>query len=820
MIMEYVSGGELFDYIVKHGRLKTPEARRFFQQIISGVDYCHRHMVVHRDLKPENLLLDEKNNVKIADFGLSNIMTDGDFLRTSCGSPNYAAPEVISGKLYAGPEVDVWSCGVILYALLCGTLPFDDEHVPSLFRKIKSGVFPIPDYLEASLVSLLTQMLQVDPMKRATIKDVINHEWFQKDLPIYLFPPINESEASIIDIEAVREVTERYNVPEEEVTAALLGDDPHHHLSIAYNLIVDNKRIADETAKLSIEEFYQVTPNKLQQHDSHRHPERIAPSISSKVTANLESTDASQQKPMAKRAKWHLGIRSQSRPEDIMHEVFKAMKNLDMEWKVLNPYHVIVRRRPDSSVPEPPRMSLQLYQVDARSYLLDFKSLVDEEAPGAGSACSSRHASLSLQTKPALMRGGGRNSSLSHSLSMDVSSPIQAAADVTPPPSPNGAKLSQMARINIEEKRGDIISEESRLKGVKCGKCHEEPAAHFSGAEPRCKPCFIHLAKSKFRTCLSKNRIFKGDEPKDAIVLYDGTASAAFLLHQIQDALNQTNFKRLVVEPTIAVLVSVCDESEISLILSRVSEIKNLLPDTVPWHIFHEAVGLLPNLEIDKNSEDMKCYGAEQIPRLIELLSSIKNSSYRTELHRIIRERAIFRISKTLGINKIMLPDNGDDLARLSLSLFALGRGAVTSSFSSVVDRRQAPSGITLIRPLRDLAASEIAIANRIGEYKSSELHFGKTLEDNSPPSSSSIQDLTSSLVSTLSSEGFTSTVTTVLGTMSKIHATSSKVTCKLCLLAIGKENMNSTTPNQFCLTCTALINDVSNLESLEPLFR
>ncbi|GFR92753.1 protein kinase AMPK alpha subunit 2 [Elysia marginata] len=139
MVMEHVAGGELFDYIVKHGRLKEPEARRFFQQIISGVDYCHRHMVVHRDLKPENLLLDSSNNVKIADFGLSNMMTDGEFLRTSCGSPNYAAPEVISGKLYAGPEVDIWSCGVILYALLCGTLPFDDEHVPTLFRKIKSS---------------------------------------------------------------------------------------------------------------------------------------------------------------------------------------------------------------------------------------------------------------------------------------------------------------------------------------------------------------------------------------------------------------------------------------------------------------------------------------------------------------------------------------------------------------------------------------------------------------------------------------------------------------------------------------------------------
>lgn len=134
-------------------------------QIISGVEYCHRNMVVHRDLKPENILLDSRGNVKVADFGLSNIMRDGHFLKTSCGSPNYAAPEVIhaisiqsvfflfmiiveilkfllntqvvSGKLYAGPEVDVWSCGVILYALLCGTLPFDDENIPNLFKKIK-----------------------------------------------------------------------------------------------------------------------------------------------------------------------------------------------------------------------------------------------------------------------------------------------------------------------------------------------------------------------------------------------------------------------------------------------------------------------------------------------------------------------------------------------------------------------------------------------------------------------------------------------------------------------------------------------------------
>ncbi|KAG0734589.1 hypothetical protein G6F62_012055 [Rhizopus arrhizus] len=135
MVIEY-AGKELFNYIVEKGKLSEDDARRFFQQIICAVEYCHRHKIAHRDLKPENLLLDANNNVKIADFGLSNIMTDGDFLKTSCGSPNYAAPEVISGRLYAGPEVDVWSCGVILYVMLCGRLPFDDEYIPTLFKKI------------------------------------------------------------------------------------------------------------------------------------------------------------------------------------------------------------------------------------------------------------------------------------------------------------------------------------------------------------------------------------------------------------------------------------------------------------------------------------------------------------------------------------------------------------------------------------------------------------------------------------------------------------------------------------------------------------
>jgi carbon catabolite-derepressing protein kinase len=191
MVLEY-AGGELFDYIVQHGKMHEDEARRFFQQMLCAVEYCHRHKIVHRDLKPENLLLDDNLNVKIADFGLSNIMTDGNFLKTSCGSPNYAAPEVIGGKLYAGPEVDVWSCGVILYVLLVGRLPFDHEHIPTLFAKIARGSYMVPTWMSPGAAALIKKMLVVNPVQRATIEEIRQDPWFLKDLPAYLHPPVEE----------------------------------------------------------------------------------------------------------------------------------------------------------------------------------------------------------------------------------------------------------------------------------------------------------------------------------------------------------------------------------------------------------------------------------------------------------------------------------------------------------------------------------------------------------------------------------------------------------------------------------------------------
>ncbi|XP_056017235.1 5'-AMP-activated protein kinase catalytic subunit alpha-2-like isoform X4 [Ostrea edulis] len=411
MVMEYVAGGELFDYIVKHGKLKEPEARRFFQQIISGVDYCHRHMVVHRDLKPENLLLDINLNVKIADFGLSNMMHDGEFLRTSCGSPNYAAPEVISGKLYAGPEVDIWSCGVILYALLCGTLPFDDEHVPTLFRKIKSGIFAVPDYLNKEVVSLLCLMLQVDPLKRASITQIREHDWFQKELPGYLFPSPQDQDASIVEMDVIREICEKFGVTEYEVQRALLSNDPHDQLNIAYHLIVDNRRLAGEgdlgVTDVELQEFYLAsspppdsfllakqshilgtpTPQEHATSPMRPHPERM-PELKN-TTHTLEPlSNAKQLGALSKKAKWHLGIRSQSKPLDIMHEVFRAMKTLDYEWKIVTPYHVRVRRK-NPVTGRYSKMSLQLYQVDQKSYLLDFKSLSNVDIHESMSSSSS-----------------------------------------------------------------------------------------------------------------------------------------------------------------------------------------------------------------------------------------------------------------------------------------------------------------------------------------------------------------------------------------------------------------------------------------------
>jgi 5'-AMP-activated protein kinase catalytic alpha subunit len=243
MVMEFVPGGELFDHIVQKLRIPEDEARRFFQEIIAGVEFCHHHAVVHRDLKPENLLLDGEQHIKIADFGLSNIMRNGDYMKTSCGSPNYASPEVVSGKSYVGPEVDVWSCGVVLYALLSGSLPFDDENVPNLFRKIKHGNFTIPGHLSTQAKGLIVKMLVVDPTKRITLAQIRETKWFQHDLKAYLTAPLKTP------IAIQEEPLDPVICAELRVCGIKIDMDkpeeiPHDH-AVAYNLLLDRKMKED-----------------------------------------------------------------------------------------------------------------------------------------------------------------------------------------------------------------------------------------------------------------------------------------------------------------------------------------------------------------------------------------------------------------------------------------------------------------------------------------------------------------------------------------------------------------------------------------------
>ncbi|XP_031428111.1 serine/threonine-protein kinase MARK2 isoform X8 [Clupea harengus] len=177
LIMEYASGGEVFDFLVAHGRMKEKEARVKFRQIISAVQYCHQKCIVHRDLKAENLLLDADMNIKIADFGFSNKFTMGSKLDTFCGSPPYAAPELFQGKKYDGPEVDVWSLGVILYTLVSGSLPFDGQNLKELRERVLRGKYRIPFYMSTDCESLLKKFLILNPTKRGSLEQIMRDRW-------------------------------------------------------------------------------------------------------------------------------------------------------------------------------------------------------------------------------------------------------------------------------------------------------------------------------------------------------------------------------------------------------------------------------------------------------------------------------------------------------------------------------------------------------------------------------------------------------------------------------------------------------------------
>ncbi|KAF9125173.1 Protein kinase [Mortierella sp. 14UC] len=497
MVIEY-AGGELFNYIVDNTRLPEEEARRFFQQIVCAIEYCHRHKIVHRDLKPENLLLDPSMNVKIADFGLSNIMTDGDFLKTSCGSPNYAAPEVISGKLYAGPEVDVWSCGVILYVMLCGRLPFDDDYIPLLFKKINGkyhhssillgGIYSLPSFLSPETKYLLTSMLVVDPLKRITIAEIRQNAWFNVGLPEYLKPlPQGSHEDAFCNLQddIITELMKKMNFSKETIIQAL-EERQNNQIKVAYQLVVDHRQMIENASHMSPQKPFQSflatspPPWNATEKDASPNKSTVGSSLGSALKSGLEgdtsddSTDspvpssitvlstslpgnslakelhrkaslkntrrdrvssqpqspnqpqsptfahpdhtttafhqaavlgnsssggggipipakgnggfgsssaanpATAQRRMRLRPKWYFGIRSRSAPKEVMAEIYRALSNLSMKWKIINPYHL--RAKYEYAEGFEVKIELQLYKLDSENYLVDFKYVGQQSA--------------------------------------------------------------------------------------------------------------------------------------------------------------------------------------------------------------------------------------------------------------------------------------------------------------------------------------------------------------------------------------------------------------------------------------------------------
>ncbi|KAL6656014.1 hypothetical protein ACP70R_006840 [Stipagrostis hirtigluma subsp. patula] len=187
LALELVRGGELFSRIARAGRVREEVARRYFRQLVSAVDFCHGRGVYHRDLKPENLLLDEAGDLKVADFGLSALAgharPDG-LLHTACGTPAYVAPEVLAGKGYDGAKADLWSCGVILYVLLVGGLPFHDDNLMAMYRKMQRGEFLSPPWLSSDARKLIRQLLDPNPSTRITVAGLTETPWFRKTSPV------------------------------------------------------------------------------------------------------------------------------------------------------------------------------------------------------------------------------------------------------------------------------------------------------------------------------------------------------------------------------------------------------------------------------------------------------------------------------------------------------------------------------------------------------------------------------------------------------------------------------------------------------------
>ncbi|XP_066226172.1 serine/threonine-protein kinase SIK1 [Saccopteryx leptura] len=241
IVTEFAKNGEMFDYLTSNGHLSENEARKKFWQILSAVEYCHNHHIVHRDLKTENLLLDGNMDIKLADFGFGNFYKSGEPLSTWCGSPPYAAPEVFEGKEYEGPQLDIWSLGVVLYVLVCGSLPFDGPSLPALRQRVLEGRFRIPFFMSRDCETLIRRMLVVDPAKRISIAQIRQHRWMQADPTLPHMSPASTAlsyNSNLGDYdEQVLGIMQTLGVDRQRTIESLQNSSYNHFAAIYYLLL-------------------------------------------------------------------------------------------------------------------------------------------------------------------------------------------------------------------------------------------------------------------------------------------------------------------------------------------------------------------------------------------------------------------------------------------------------------------------------------------------------------------------------------------------------------------------------------------------------
>eukprot|EP00468_Gymnochlora_sp_CCMP2014_P003623 CAMPEP_0167752986 /NCGR_PEP_ID=MMETSP0110_2-20121227/7455_1 /TAXON_ID=629695 /ORGANISM="Gymnochlora sp., Strain CCMP2014" /LENGTH=439 /DNA_ID=CAMNT_0007638687 /DNA_START=478 /DNA_END=1794 /DNA_ORIENTATION=+ len=267
-----VASCDLFEKVVENGRLNERATRQIFRELIEGIAFSHTKLVAHRDLKPENILIGANGKVKIADFGLANKMEDGKFLKTSCGSPNYAAPEVISGMSYVGPEVDIWSLGVVLYVMLCGFLPFEEDNMKRLFRKIKGGIYTLPSHVGKQAKDLIRRMLVVDPERRITADKIRRHPWFTKNDPPLVSFDDAMMKSGYIDPVVMNFMEKKSYLRSHLEDALKLGPDLITRLgsskyekqratSVMYHVLLDKKLREDDAKKMKLAEREKTLQN-------------------------------------------------------------------------------------------------------------------------------------------------------------------------------------------------------------------------------------------------------------------------------------------------------------------------------------------------------------------------------------------------------------------------------------------------------------------------------------------------------------------------------------------------------------------------------